>query len=261
MASTFHPDPSAISPEPPARGADEGYSISSDPVVEKSGGAAGEIEAASLPRSYGRDLICLMVRDPRTLFAYWDIDWAKAFGEPAPRERDVHLRIFADAVEKVNLVVEPMAGGCLVETAAEEADYRAEIGYYESGSWVSIATSIPVTAPASNVDSEMEASLVTIPLHLSFQRMLDALRMPKHDGRSLAGALTNLQARDASDATAELSATQRELTAALHRAAAQEPPVMRDPAKPRQIWSRERIESLLGIMSSSPNRGSGSSRA
>lgn len=263
MAFTLPPDPGETSSDLAAARDDQGYSISSDPLVSTGSELGGDAEAPSLPRTYGRDIVCLMARDPQTLFAYWDIDWTKAFGEAAPRERDVHLRILGNAgEEKADLVVEPMAGSCLVETATDEADYRAEIGYYASGSWVPIATSMPITAPAARVAGDTEANLATIPLHLSFQRMLDALRVPKHEGRSLTGMLTSLQERAASDATAELSTDERAVAASLHQAAAQQPPVRRDPAKPRQIWSRERIESLLGVPPTSPNGGfAGSSRA
>ena len=58
--------------------------------------------------------------------------------------------------------------------------------------------------------------LTTIPFHLSFQRMLDLLRVPKHESGSLTAMLTNLQERvRAAEPATEFTATQREVIQAL----------------------------------------------
>ena len=91
--------------------------------------AAGMLEDV-LPQSYGMETLCLMARDPHSLFVYWDIDWKSAFAAGTPMPRAVHLRILdADDAEQTTQEIEPFAGHCDVKVSSADASVHGELGY------------------------------------------------------------------------------------------------------------------------------------
>ncbi len=237
----------------------DAFSLSSLPLV--SAVSAHDAPANELPRSYGSHMLCLMARDPHSLFAYWDIDWAKVFGEAVPRERKVHLRILRiDGSEEKIIDVEPMAGGDIVEIGAGNAGYVAELGYYNSaGEWKSVATSAPVSTPPELPADDVTADVATIPFHVSFQRMLDLLRVSKQESESLTTMLAALRERAGSDSAGDFHAGQRELVETIDELIAHAPPAVAESADTAAIWTRERLERVLGFSLSSTQGGLGGS--
>src|SRR5881296_930989 len=80
-----------------------GFRISRNPVVRIS--AADERhdlpDGVRLPREYGARILFAIARDPRTIFASWNIDWLALFEKVVPRDRQVHLRVHrADGLEE-----------------------------------------------------------------------------------------------------------------------------------------------------------------
>src|SRR4051794_347560 len=74
------------------------FILSSQPVVLEKGAvespATHDYEnLGELPRSYGGAFLFAIARDPHTLFAFWDIDWATIFGDTFPADRKAHLRV------------------------------------------------------------------------------------------------------------------------------------------------------------------------
>src|SRR5258707_3946599 len=68
-------------------------------------------EVVELPRVYGAPLLFAIARDPRTLFAYWNVDWSSLFENTAPVDRQVHLRVYrSGGGEETSTAVEPMVG-------------------------------------------------------------------------------------------------------------------------------------------------------
>ena len=66
--------------------------------------------AVQLPRFYGEPVLFAIARDPRTIFAYWSIDWASIFYTTAPVDRQVHLRVYrGDGGDEAAAAAEPMA--------------------------------------------------------------------------------------------------------------------------------------------------------
>lgn len=235
------------------------YILSPEPVVSASKSDEGGTRAAVLPRTYGTQSLCLMARDPCTLFAYWDINWTIAFGDPAPRERKVHLRILnSDRSEHTTCEVEPMSGSCLVEIPPNGGSFAAELGYHSFGEWRSVATSPEVMAPAAVLTGNVANDSATIPFHLSFQRMLDVLRVPKQKSISLTAMLADLRARSASTAI-NFNGDERGLVEAMERAAALQAPRSSETAIPIPFWNDEKIERLLGFAPSGWNSGLGGS--
>src|SRR2546421_12018842 len=67
-----------------------------------------------------------------------------------------------------------MAGNCYLTVSEPREKYRVEIGYYQpEGIWNSVTKSDSVTMPPENVAQSDDVDVVTIPFHLSFQRLID----------------------------------------------------------------------------------------
>ncbi|HET9417821.1 MAG TPA: DUF4912 domain-containing protein [Chthoniobacterales bacterium] len=160
--------------------------------------------AVELPRFYGEPLLFAIGRDPRTIFAYWSIDWASIFDTTAPVDRQVHLRVYRDdGAEETAAAAEPMAGNCYITVSQPRARYRVELGYYQpKNSWHGIATSEEVTMPPDSVSEATDVDLATIPLHLSFQRLIDLFRANNSD--ALTEIISRLQRRAVTAAERDL---------------------------------------------------------
>ena len=245
---------------------DAGFSVSSAPIVAPSEGDYRLSDTIDLPRTYGCETLCLMSRDPHTLFAYWDIDWAAALGEETPKQRAIHLRILDPAgAEIVRVEIEPMAGNVYVTVPQGDTAYFGEIGYFAPpNTWNRLARSEVIATPADSLADSDEIDFATVPFHLSFQHMIDLLRISKQENESLTSMLSDLRTRFArAESAAELTIDERELARVLNEAAASLPEKSAAPAA-ADFWTQRRVEQLLGIGgATSPGNQSfgGSSRA
>jgi hypothetical protein len=248
MASQIRPDI-----DPPEEKSDAGFfSLSAEPVVANAAGEtiSPEAAAAGLPSTYGSQALYLMPRDPHSLFAYWDIDWAAAFGDEPPRDRKVHLRVAtAGGVEETSLEVEPMAGSCYVDVAAGGVTYVGEIGYHEpAGVWHAVAASLPVTTPPDSVAADAEVDFATVPFHLRFQRVIDLFGVAKHDHESLTQMLNRVRDSVVAPArSSEFTFEQQEVVRALDQALATSPPPSAAPAGINDKHAQQHLESILGM--------------
>jgi hypothetical protein len=200
------PQKNSSQTEGKAKSADD-FRVSADPVVrpdaeqEEAMSAFGN--AAGLPRVHAAPILFAIARDPRTIFTYWSIDWPAIFANTTPVDRQVHLRVYsADGIEEKSVAVEPMVANCSISVSRPNGPYHVEIGYYQPADvWNSIATSAEVTMPRDNFVEGADVDLATIPLHLSFQRLLDLFGVSKGDAlaktisRFQTGALRNEKGR------------------------------------------------------------------
>src|SRR5207244_8773410 len=86
-------------------------------------------EVVELPRVYGAPLLFAIARDPRTLFAYWNVDWSSIFENTAPVDRQVHLRVYrSDGSEETVAAVEPMVGRCYLTGSEPRHSHGADTG-------------------------------------------------------------------------------------------------------------------------------------
>ncbi|PYL17989.1 MAG: hypothetical protein DME30_04870 [Verrucomicrobia bacterium] len=150
-----------------------GYRISNGPVVRFARSdpkLPNDLpEVVELPRVYGAPLLFAIARDPRTLFAYWNVDWSSIFENTAPVDRQVHLRVYrSDGSEETVAAVEPMVGNSYLTVSEPRESYRVEIGYYHPAAvWNSVATSDDVKMPPERAAENVDVDVATIPFHLT----------------------------------------------------------------------------------------------
>jgi hypothetical protein len=236
------------------------YSVSDRPVVsgKDKPTSAPNAEFTELPRSYGEPMIFAIARDPRTLFVYWDLDWPSIFAAGEPHARKVFLRIHdSDEGQEKEIEVEPMTGSCTVSVARPRATYHAELGYFHPENvWNSVATTLDVIMPPDAIAEESEIDVVSVPFHLSFQRIIDAFRGSKSDGEALTELVSRLQKRTTHDEASEpRNAAESELLSAI------EPNIseMLSWTNAGGASLEKRLQKILGFGSTSPAHGFGGS--
>ena len=237
--------------------ATSGYRVSPQPVISYGKTEGITAEALGLPRTYGTQTLTLMARDPRNIFAYWDIDWPAAFREQQPQDRKVHLRLLnADGAEELAVEIEPMAGSCYISVPEANVTYSGDIGFFHPPKvWHSLATSELITTPPDTVAAEGEADFATVPFHLAFQHMIDLLRVSKQENQSLNAMLADLRQRSTTPENGQpLSEEQLNLAGILRSAEA----TPRPPQQP-MAWTQQRLERVLGFGNASPAGGFGGS--
>ena len=236
------------------------YRISNGPVVRLARSdpkLPGDLaEVVELPRVYGDPLLFAVPRDPHTLFVYWHIDWSSIFGQSAPVDRQVHLRIQrGESTEETTVAVEPMAGNCYVTVSQPRAIYRVEIGYYQPKDvWNSVAISEAVTTPAESVSANVDVDLATIPFHLSFQHLIDLFRASNQD--ALSEIVSRFQKKAVSDEERALLRPEEWEVLRAMNLSLEELQAARDtfPKHGNGAALRRRAEALLGFGASSPSR-------
>jgi hypothetical protein len=147
-----------------------------------------------LPAFHQADLLSVMARDPKSLFVYWDLNWTRLFAEAALSARPVHLRIHReDGAIEDTLEINPFRGHCYAEVAAPGTEYQCELGCFDGDEWTTLAWAERAATPMDSRSEDMSAQFATLPLHLSFQRMLDIFRPTKTDAATLARSVAELQ--------------------------------------------------------------------
>lgn len=224
------------------------------------GNETASTEAPDAPRANGTPTLCLMARDPHTLFAYWDIDWTAAFRDGQPGDRKVHLRVRNGDASERSIEVEPMAGSCYVSVERADADYNAEIGFYQPPSvWHAVATSNLISTPPDDFADSKESEFATVPFHLSFQQMIDALRSARGEDAPLIAKLADLRQRAASSQPNDLTPQEGEVARAIHEAEVVAPTAAVSRHAASDLWNRQRLERILGFGATSPSGGFGGS--
>lgn len=172
----------------------EGFQVSARPQVGAPSDrqAGGRAASNGLPASYGTDLLYAIARDPGTLFLYWDLNWARLFAQAGLAPRQVQLRIYrADGAVEATREINPFRGHCYVEVTAGGTAYYCELGCFEGKEWTKLARSGKTATPEAAMSEDFSAEFATLPLHLSFQRMLEVFE--NHNGESLAHSVSQLQ--------------------------------------------------------------------
>ncbi len=149
-----------------------------------------------LPASYDTDLLYVIARDPKSLFVYWDLNWRRLFTRAGLSARQVHLRIYrADGSIEGTHEINPFRGHCYADVASAGTGYYCEIGCFEDDEWTCLVRSGAAATPKDSMSDDISAQFATLPIHLSFQRLLDMVRATQPDGTTLARSVAELQER------------------------------------------------------------------
>ncbi len=214
-------------------------------------------ESLGLPHVQGPPLLFAIARDPRTIFAYWEIDWPSIFQKSSPLDRQVHLRVIREGGgDEASAAAEPMAGNSYLTVSPTHGPYRVEIGYFQPEAvWNSVASCEPVSMPSDRVSENLNVDLATLPIHLSFQRLIDLFRAS--NGDALTEIVSRLQKRSLTDEDrALLSPEEMELLNAMNLSSDEMKSARRAfPGGAKEAALRKRTEAILGFGSSSPSRG------
>lgn len=187
-------DPETTSPAGTQSG--QGFHISNEPVVRSNQIPASRNGAASreLPASSETDLLYVIARDPKSLFVYWVLNWTRLFARASLSARQVHLRIYRqDGSIETTHEINPFRGHCYADVASAATRYYCEIGCFEDEEWTSLVRSGKAVTPEDRMSEDLSAQFATLPIHLSFQRMLEILRATKAEGATLARSVAELQ--------------------------------------------------------------------
>ena len=236
------------------------FRVSSEAIVCPDNEQENEFgEGVGLPRIHGAPILFAIARDPRTIFTYWSIDWPAVFAKTVPVDRQAHLRVYrAEGVEERSVAVEPMSGNCSIAVSQPGGSYHVEIGYYQPADvWNSISTSNEVTMPRASFADDGEIDLATIPMHFSFQRLLDLFGASKGD--SLTEVISQFQKRALNNEKCkQLSGKEREICRAMGLSLSEIAAARRAFIDEASIDTlRKRTEPLIGYASTSPARGFG----
>jgi hypothetical protein len=177
--------------------APDGFRMSKEPVVRltRDSRSSDVGDNIGLPRIYGPPILFAIARDPSTVFVSWNIDWPSVFEKAIPEDRQVHLRLLAaDGLVESRVAVEPMATIHFITTSGLHGSYRVEIGYYRPADfWHPVAVSNEITMPPSAIAEIADVDLATIPLHISFQQLLEVFGAA--DQTALAKKIAQFQQR------------------------------------------------------------------
>jgi Domain of unknown function (DUF4912) len=226
-------------------------------VIESSDAA----DSMSLPRICEEPVLFAIARDEHTIFVGWDIDWPSVFGKAMPVDRQVHLRLITgDDFEEKRVAVEPMLGSLYVSVSQPRTTYRVELGYYTLDRWKSVAISDPVAMPADAPSENTQVDVATVPLHISFQKLVDLLGLT--NGDPFVTALSRLEDRIVAFAErdVDLAPADREILRALDISIEDLRSGRVSFAKrPNELRLDERAAAIPGFDGTSPTRGFGDS--
>ncbi len=225
-----------------------GYGLGNDPVIGSRENPLIDWESEN-PRVSGAVFLMGLARDPHTIFACWNVDWEAIFAGGAPPDRQVHLRASADdGSDEVQVVAEPLQGTATLDVGVPGATYKLELGFFAPANrWQRVAVADPVTMPAAGTAPLLDFEIATIPLHLSFQRMIDLFR--ESNGNQVVASVVTLQTRAASAGLGSLSEGDREILRALEFTDedAQRAGTIRAAFTSSGQHFARRIDSLLGL--------------
>ena len=155
------------------------YALAPQPVA--SAKATQALQAGELPEAYGTGRIFLAARDPRWLYASWDVtrEQQRALNAQS-REGHLVLRIFSGAemtpaIPEVH--VHPESKHWFVNVPRPETRYRAEIGFYSAeGSWETVSVSPGTFTPSDAPSADTRAEFATIPPQVTFREVVEAVQ-------------------------------------------------------------------------------------
>jgi hypothetical protein len=144
-------------------------------------------QLGELPSGYGDMFV--VARDPHWLFTYWDFDYSKF-----PGQRQLGLQVFRDGALETTVDINEIARNWYIPVQAANASYRVVFGYKDSqGTWHSVGEAGPTHTPPEAISTEWDTLFATVPVHLTFNLLVDVVEAARSRGEPLAEALAHLQ--------------------------------------------------------------------
>lgn len=180
---------------PPTRGPGERYALGATgaPPGSPPGGPT------DLPEAYGTQRLLLTARDPRWLYAHWDMT-AEQLRRHNGKSADRHLvlRIYQDRIEGEphrEIPVHPESRNWFAQVGAGGTRYLAELGYYRpKGPWVRVAVSGVAVTPPDNLSDDMSVWFASLAGDSMSDTLLGLIRTALRDQVPLQEALQQLRA-------------------------------------------------------------------
>ena len=145
-------------------------------------------QLGSLPQSYGSDTIFLVAQEPHWLFTYWDIDISRHPGG------QTFLRVYeGEKTVEAEIEVPFETRNWYIPVKQAGSRYTVEIGYNRGSVWNVIARSHTIETPPDHLSESDQFDYATIPLHLSFQKLMENIQQAMQSGETLITALSRLQ--------------------------------------------------------------------
>jgi hypothetical protein len=152
-----------------------------------------------LPDSYGTQKLFLVARDPRILFAYWDLSQFQ-YQEAARVAKDgkIFLEIYVPGEGRVQQIhVWDSHKNWYIQVNRPDTAFIAQLGYYTpDGGFVVLARSAEVRTPRDTLSPNTTVQFVTIPFHLAFHELHEIISEQAQEGEELADTLARLQSSD-----------------------------------------------------------------
>jgi hypothetical protein len=149
-----------------------------------------------LPDSYGTRKLFLAARDPRILFAYWDLSPVQ-YQEAARAAKDgkIFLEVYVPGEGRVAQVhVWDSHKNWYVQVNRPDTMFVAQLGFYRpDGSFEVLARSAEVRTPRDTLSPNTNAKFITIPFHISFNELREAIAAQSLPGEEIGDTLARLQ--------------------------------------------------------------------
>ena len=149
-----------------------------------------------LPESYGSRKLFLVARDPRILFAYWDLS-AFQYQEAArvAKNGKIFLEVYVPGEGRVQQVhVWDNHKNWYLQVNRPDTAFIAQLGYYRTdGGFEVLARSAEVRTPRDTLSPNTEARFVTIPFGMSFREIKELITAQSTPGEELGDTLGRLQ--------------------------------------------------------------------
>jgi len=169
------------------------YESAPEPPPSAPAPATAFEDLGELPKSYGPDTIFLIARDPHWLFSYWDVDWTPWLSKASGAK--FYLKLFsADGPVEITTEIHPDARNWYLPVKEGGTAYYVELGCIGAdGEWLSIVRSGTASTPSDKFSDSADADFATVPIHLTFQHLVEMVRGHMREGESLITALARLQ--------------------------------------------------------------------
>jgi uncharacterized protein len=185
--------PSASTPAGPG----QRYALGPVPPPAHSGPAT--TGAGELPEAYGTQRLLLTARDPRWLYARWDLTREQQRKYNALSvDRHLVLRVYVDAVQGdpfAQIHVHPESTHWFIPVDRGATKYLAQLGYYQpNGKWAAISTSGATLTPPDTMSEDVSAQFATIPIDIPFAQLVALAKQAVRENIPLVEVIRQLRA-------------------------------------------------------------------